>query len=305
MPTNSLARPSSARIHNYLLGGRDNYTVDRTVAQRAAGKMPFLPSAVRHERAYVLLMVQALAIAGIRQLVDFGCGMPHSPDPVDVITRVHPNARAVCIDGDALVHAFTSALLRVGAPAAVAHLHADIREPESVLASREILKTINWREPVILLFGSVLHHIDDTPARPLSMLVDQYKKVAAPGSALVITHATADFAGKSARKAAKAMTAAGCPVYPRTKEQIAPLFNDWHLVSPGLAEPQVMPLEHPVLPQTASYAGMARKGRLKTVVGDGVLPGPDQPFACTALGTLAPCQRPWQHRKHQPSNGNG
>ncbi|MER5821459.1 SAM-dependent methyltransferase [Streptomyces mirabilis] len=260
MPTNSLTGPSSARIRNYLLGGQDNYAKDRDAAHQAAHRLSFLESAVHHERMYALLMVQALAIAGIRQLVDFGCGMPHSPNPVDVITRVHPNARSVCIDHDAVVHAHASALLTAGPPAAVAHLRADIGEPESVLASREIMETINWREPVILLFGSVLHHIDDTPTRPLTVLVDQYKKVAAPGSALVITHATADFAGKPARKAAKAMTAAGCPVYPRTKEQITPLFDDWRLVAPGLAEPQVLALEYPVHPQAASYAGMARKG---------------------------------------------
>ncbi|GGZ93166.1 SAM-dependent methyltransferase [Streptomyces bluensis] len=258
-PANTLTGPSSARIHNYLLGGRDHHSGDRDVAHQAADKLPFLESAVRHERIYVLLMVQAMAIAGIRQLVDFGCGMPYSLNPVDVITRVHPKARAVCIDHDAAVHAHTSALLKVGAPATVAHLRADIGEPESVLASREIMETINWREPVILLFGSVLHHIGDTPARPLSVLVDQYKKVAASGSALVITHSTADFAGQPARKVAKAVTAAGCPVYLRTKEQIAPLFDDWHLVHPGLVKPQAMALEYPVHQQAASYAGMARK----------------------------------------------
>ncbi|WP_411150127.1 SAM-dependent methyltransferase [Streptomyces sp. A30] len=259
MPANSRTGASSARIHNYLLGGRDYHARDRDVAHHAAGEMPFLESAVHHERMYVLLMVQALAFAGIKQLVDFGCGMPHSPNPVDVITRLHPNARAVCIDTDAVVHAHSSALLKASAPAAVAHLRADIGEPESVLASREILETINWREPVILLFGSVLHHLDDTPARPLAVIVDQYKKVAAPGSALVITHATADFADKPALRAAKAMTAAGCPVYPRTREQITPLFDEWPLAHPGLAEPQAMALEYPVHPRAASYAGMARK----------------------------------------------
>ncbi|CCK32128.1 hypothetical protein BN159_7749 [Streptomyces davaonensis JCM 4913] len=259
VPINSLAGPSSARIHNYLLGGRDNYARDREVALQATGKMPFLENAVRRERLYVLLMVQALAIAGIRQLVDFGCGMPLPPNPVDVITRVHPTARVVCIDSDALVHVHTSALLNASAPAKVAHLRADIREPESVLASQEVLETINWRKPVILLFGGVLHHIDNPPARPLGVLVNQYKEVAAPGSALVITHATADFADRPARRAAQTMTAAGCPVYPRTKEQITPLFDDWQLVPPGLAQPQAMALEYPVPQQAASYAGMARK----------------------------------------------
>lgn len=255
---NSLSGPSSARIHNYLLGGRDNYASDREVALQVTGEMPFLENAVRHERMYVLLMVQALAIAGIRQLVDFGCGMPHSPNPVDVIARVHRDVRAVCIDDDVLVHAHTSALLKASAPASVAHVRADIRDPEAVLASPEVA-TINWREPVILLFGGVLQHIDDTPDRPLPVLVNPYKEAAALGSALVITHATADFDSEPALNAAQAMTAAGCPSYPRTKEQITSLFDAWQLVPPGLAEPQAMALQHPVPQQAASYAGMARK----------------------------------------------
>ncbi|MEU9404108.1 SAM-dependent methyltransferase [Streptomyces sp. NPDC048281] len=253
------SRPSSARMQNYLLGGRDNYIVDRDGALRAADRMPFLESAVRHERLYVLLMVQALAIAGIRQLVDFGCGLPHDPTPVDVLTRIHPDARAVCIDNDVLVHAYADEMMTAKAPAVVKSLCADVRDPESILASREVLETINWREPVILLFGSVLHHIEDTTAQPLAVLVDQYKRVAANGSALVVTHATADLSGKPVRRFAKTMTAADCPVHLRTKEQIAPLFDGWHLTSPGLAAPQTLALEFPVLPQAVSYAGTARK----------------------------------------------
>lgn len=252
-------RPSSARMQNYLLGGRDHYIVDRDRALRAADRMPFLESAVHHERMYVLLMVQALAIAGIRQLIDFGCGLPHGPTPVDVLTRIHPDARAVCIDNDVLVHTHADAMTTGKAPAVVESLCADVRDPESILASREILETINWREPVILLLGSVLHHIEDTAAQPLTVLVDQYKHVAATGSALVITHATADVSGKPVRRFAKTMTAAGCPVHLRTKEQIARLFDGWQLTSPGLTAPQTLALEYPVLPQAASYAGTARK----------------------------------------------
>ncbi|MGW3955372.1 SAM-dependent methyltransferase [Streptomyces sp. NPDC004752] len=186
------ARPSSARMQNYLLGGRDHYIVDRDGALRAADRMPFLESAVGHERLYMLRMVQALAIAGIRQLVDFGCGLPHDPTPVDVLTRIHPDARAVCIDNDVLVHTHADEIMTAKAPARLESLCADVRDPESILASREVLETINWREPVILLLGSVLHHIEDTAAQPLTVLVDQYKHVAATGSALVVTHATTD-----------------------------------------------------------------------------------------------------------------
>ncbi|MFD3580984.1 SAM-dependent methyltransferase [Streptomyces sp. NPDC058683] len=253
------SRPSSARMQNYLLGGRDNYIVDRDGALQAADRMPFLESAVRHERRYVLLMVQALAIAGIRQLVDFGCGLPHNPTPVDVLTRIHPDARAVCIDNDVLVHTHADKMVTVKAPSVVESLCADMRDPESILASREVLETINWREPVILLLGSVLHHIQDTTAQPLTVLVDQYKHVAATGSALIITHATADLSGKPVRRFAKTMTDASCPVHLRTKEQIARLFAGWRLTSPGLTAPQTLALDYPVPPQAASYAGTARK----------------------------------------------
>ncbi|WP_257234142.1 SAM-dependent methyltransferase [Streptomyces sp. JV178] len=253
------ARTSSARMQNYLLGGRDHYIVDPDGALRAADLMPFMESAVRHERLYVLLMVQALAIAGLRQLVDFGCGLPHGPTPVDVLTRIHPDARAVCVDNDVLVHTHAEGIMTTRAPAVVERLCADVRAPESILASREILETINWREPVILLLGSVLHHIEDTTAQPLTALVDQYKHVAATGSALVITHATADVSGKPVRRFAKTMTAAGCPVHLRTKEQIAQLFDGWQLTAPGLTAPQTLALEYPVPSQAVSYAGTARK----------------------------------------------
>ncbi|WP_416976151.1 SAM-dependent methyltransferase, partial [Streptomyces sp. 4F14] len=101
---------------------------------------------------------------------------------MDVLTRIHPDARAVCIDNDVLVHTYADEMMKAKAPAVVKSLCADVRDPESILASREILETINWREPVILLLGSVLHHIEDSAAQPLTVLVDQYKHVAATGS---------------------------------------------------------------------------------------------------------------------------
>ncbi|MEV0220746.1 SAM-dependent methyltransferase [Streptomyces sp. NPDC050704] len=258
VPADRLAGVSSARVHNYLLGGRDHYERDSELADRLCVKAPFLTDAVRCERQYVLGMVQALAVAGIRQLIDFGCGLPHSPSPVEVIARIHPDTRVVCVDNDRAVLAHARAFLHAPAPAVVEHLCADVSNPQTVLASPELLRTINLHEPTVLLFGSVLHHLPDPPDELLAALVDRYKEVTAPGSALVITHATADFAGKPIRKAAKALTKAGCPVYPRSREEVMPLFDGWALSSPGLTSPQEMALKHPVGDEAASYVGMAR-----------------------------------------------
>lgn len=160
---------------------------------------------------------------------------------------------------ESAVHHWHMALLKADSPSVVAHLRADISRSESVLASREILGTFNWREPVVLLFGSVLHHIDHTLACRLSMFIDQYEKVAVPGGALIVAHATADFVSRPARKAAEVMTYVRCPVHPQAKEQVALLFDDWHLVSPGLTEPQALAPEHAVHPQAASYTETARR----------------------------------------------
>src|SRR3954469_1147828 len=69
--------PQTARIWNALLGGDDNFPVDRAVADQILQSMPHLAEFARLSRKYLARSVRYLAgEAGIRQFLDIGTGLP-------------------------------------------------------------------------------------------------------------------------------------------------------------------------------------------------------------------------------------
>src|SRR2546423_9456949 len=65
-----------ARIYDYLLGGKDNFDVDREAADKALAAMPELRAMARANRAFLGRAVRHLAEAGITQSLDLGTGIP-------------------------------------------------------------------------------------------------------------------------------------------------------------------------------------------------------------------------------------
>src|SRR5918992_3678449 len=69
--------PHSARIWNYWLGGKDNYPVDRAVADQFSELYPPIVDIARAQRYFLARAVRYLAgEAGIRQFLDIGTGLP-------------------------------------------------------------------------------------------------------------------------------------------------------------------------------------------------------------------------------------
>jgi hypothetical protein len=69
--------PSVARIYDYLLGGKDNYPVDRAVGESMIAQLPNVRLAVQWNRAFLRRVVRYLIReAGIRQIIDIGAGLP-------------------------------------------------------------------------------------------------------------------------------------------------------------------------------------------------------------------------------------
>ncbi len=63
--------PSSARIYDYLLGGKDNYQADRRAAEVIVGRLPNARQAVRWNRGFLRRVVRYLVgEAGIRYVLD-------------------------------------------------------------------------------------------------------------------------------------------------------------------------------------------------------------------------------------------
>jgi len=224
-----LHRPGPARVQDYLLGGKDNYSCDRRLAHRILDVVPQAAEAAHAARAFHAGSVRLLAERGLRQFLDLGCGLPRSDNLHQIAARHIGGTRVVYVDHDPLVIAHVRALLIDGGN--IAALRADIRDPAAVLGSPEVRRLIDPSEPVALVLSSVLHFLPG--ARDL---VAALTAAAAPGSALVVSHLTADFAPAGIAEAARrCREESGLALYPRGGADVAALLGRFRPLPPGVA----------------------------------------------------------------------
>jgi len=118
----------SARLWNYLLGGKDNFAADREAAEYALALMPELVQSARANREFFGRAVRHLAgRAGIRQFLDIGTGLPTANNTHEVAQSVAPDSRIVYVDNDPIVLTHGRALLADNHTTTV--IEADVRWP--------------------------------------------------------------------------------------------------------------------------------------------------------------------------------
>jgi hypothetical protein len=214
--------PNSARIYDYMLGGKDNFAADRTAAEKIVRFFPESREGVHRNREFLGKVVRHLAEeVGIRQFVDIGAGLPTRNNVHEVAHSVAPDARTVYVDNDPVVCVHGRALL--ANTATVAMINGDVRKPEDIHAKIAQTGLINWKEPVGLLMAAVLHFVDE-PYEHVAKL----REILAPGSHLMITHltTTADRRGDTERLR-QIYSKGGVPLMPRSAEEITRLFGDF------------------------------------------------------------------------------
>ncbi|MGV9678799.1 SAM-dependent methyltransferase [Nocardia sp. NPDC003482] len=181
----SPAQPHSARIYDYLLGGKDNYEADRVVAQRMLAIDPDTRTLAWFSRQFLLHATQLAAKAGVQQFLDLGCGIPTDPSVPEVARRICPEARVVGVDYDPVVVAHSKALLPDEET-----LLMDVRDPEAVIDHVRSEELIDFDRPVAVLMVGLLHFVMDDE-HPRDIIV-RFRKRMASGSYLALTHATTD-----------------------------------------------------------------------------------------------------------------
>jgi hypothetical protein len=112
----------------------------------------------------------------------------------------------------------------------------------------------------VILLTAVLHFIPDED-QPYP-LVDVVKAAMAPGSVVVISHATTnDLSPHAVKQVQELYAQATAPAVPRSREEIARFFDSLELVRPGIVDAacwRAGPL--PARPgQALLLGGMARK----------------------------------------------
>jgi hypothetical protein len=225
--------PSPARIYDYLIGGKDNFAVDRAAARELLSVFPDARRAARANRGFLVRALWFLAARGIRQYIDLGTGFPTSPNVHEVTRQVLPDARVAYVDNDLVVTSHNRAL-QATTPGVVA-VHGDIRRSDEILSNPGLLSVIDFADPVAVLLVGVLHFI--TPREDPAAIVATFRDRLAPESYLVISHGVSDGTDPlTVEKVTRAYSGATAAVTPRTSSDVAAFFDGCELVEPGLVD---------------------------------------------------------------------
>jgi hypothetical protein len=225
-------RPHSARVWNYLLGGKDNYPVDSEAGDVILSTFPEFAAVARLQRQFLARAVHFLAgEAGIRQFLDIGTGLPTADNTHELAQRIAPESRIVYVDNDPLVLTHAQALLTSTPEGACAYIDADVRDPERILA--EAAKTLDFSRPIALTMLGIMGQIADAerPAELVARLVAGLPS----GSYLALSDGTNT--NEALNRAVEIYNSQSVNTYHlRGPEEIATFFDGLDLV-----EPKVVP----------------------------------------------------------------
>ena len=251
--------PHSARVWNYWLGGKDNFAVDRAVADQILAMVPEMVASARADRAFLGRVVRYLAgEAGIRQFLDVGTGIPTADNTHEVAQRIAPSSRIVYVDNDPLVLVHARALLTSHPEGRTDYLDADLREPAKIIEGAR--RTLDFDRPIALTMLGILNFVpdDDDAAGLVARLVDALP----PGSYLAISHPTNEINGETMEEALRLWNEGpAATMVLRSAAQVERLFGDLEMVEPGVVscskwhpgqgDEDAEPVPH--------YGGVARK----------------------------------------------
>jgi hypothetical protein len=249
-------------MYDYYLGGKDNYAVDRAAVAQAMAAFPGVLIAARTNRAFMHRATRFLAEQGIRQWLDIGTGIPTSPNLHEIAQSVAPEARVVYADNDPIVLAHSRALLNAAPGGRTAYIDGDVRDPEAILGSPELARTLDLGRPVALSLNALLHFVPDESGA--YDIVARLLGALPSGSALALSHATADFDPEGWAGVAEVYRKGGTALRTRSLAEVEKFFDGLELVDPGVEVPHRW---HPEEMRTgditdievSQYAGVAFK----------------------------------------------
>ncbi|HEY6795621.1 MAG TPA: SAM-dependent methyltransferase [Kineosporiaceae bacterium] len=228
-PTVDLTRPSIARVYDYGLGGKDNYPVDRELADKFRAIAPDVTEAARANRRFLVEVVTSMAQAGIQQFIDLGTGLPTSPSVHESAWAVQPGTKIVYVDNDPIVLAHNRALMR--ADERVAVLSHDLRQPASVLADPAVRGLLDFSRPIGLLMIAVMHFVEvaSGPA-----IVGRYVRDLPSGSQLAISSLSSHGIASEVLRRTESLYGAstGTLLAYRNEAEIDALFDRLKMIQP-------------------------------------------------------------------------
>jgi hypothetical protein len=255
------SRPSIARVYDYVLGGRENFEIDRRASTALFAAVPESRQLAQENRALLRRAVRWLvAEAGIRQIVDFGSGLPTVGNVHETAHAVDAGVRIAYVDIDPIVLTHARALLSDLETTAV--VLGDARDPAAVLEQPAVRALIDPAEPFAVIASGILHHLGDDVAYTTAAAM---RGLLTPGS-YFFTSNFLDDDEERAKRLEEAFLAGGLGTGRfRRWTELQAFFDGLEMVEPGLVyandwhpEPKTA-RSSPV--HTLYAGGMARKSQ--------------------------------------------
>jgi hypothetical protein len=252
-----LTRPSAARVYDFYLGGFHNFAADRQMAQEAMRVWPELPKIMQANRGFLRRAVNTLVRSGVDQFIDIGSGIPTVGSTHEVAQQENRAAKVVYVDVDPVAVAHSRAILSASDNTVV--VQADLRQPERILTDPAVLEIIDLDRPIAVLLVAVLHFVSDE--EDPAAIIARLRAAMAPGSFLVISHATYDREQVRNEHHRRLYSRTATPMNMRSREQIANFFNGFTLLEPGLVplqawRPETAPVTADNLASIGGFAGV-------------------------------------------------
>lgn len=222
--------PSTARVYDALLDGRDNFKADREAAKVFEQHIPQARDAAKENRRALIRGVRYLVrVAGIDQILDIGCGLPTAMNTHEAAQEIDPGTRVVYVDKDPMVLSHGNALLATNRSTTI--VTADLRDPEGIITHPDITSFLDFDRPVALMVIGMIMQISDheNPNEIIGRLMEPLAK----GSHLFIT-AWPDTGDPAQRGLSRACLETLGNGWIRPIPELLKHFQGMELVSPGL-----------------------------------------------------------------------
>jgi SAM-dependent methyltransferase len=177
--------PSIARCYDAMLGGKDNYEVDRALVQDVLDRVPSMYTVTRDNREWLIRVVRYLAAeAGIDQFLDCGSGLPTAENTHQAVQRINREANVIYVDNDPIVLAHGKALLEENDRTHFAD--ADFRQPDELLSHPLVARHLDFTRPLAFLQVGTLHHASDSDGP--HEIMRRYIDALPSGSYVAVSH---------------------------------------------------------------------------------------------------------------------
>lgn len=225
--------PAVPRVIDYIAGRKDNYTADREIGDKILSLAPYAWKIPGWNRRFLDDAIGYAARQGVTQFVDIGAGMPlPALNTHEVAFAHHKTARTVYVDKDRVAVTHLCSMRRADPPQTVV-MEADLKDPKHIMTSPDFNKCIDLSQPTAVVLGLILHFL---PGQQAYDVTEYIKRGLAPGSYLIISHATADGLPEDLIQKAKEIYDELDPLTYRSRDEVASFFDGWELAEPGVTD---------------------------------------------------------------------